>query len=299
MAFSINSADLPSVYSHRSARDIYDGITPLRGYASDAPRPLGRRSGNNPKTVRIEADGSVVFQLHQTDCVRYYPVDADGVPRVVLSMYPSVSTVTFINALTPAAVDVSAHCSVLRLITATVEKARLYKLSGSYVMLTMDPVDFYWSIDENSPAVVPWRHYRTDRKIASEGYKEHNLSEFMDFFVSYIELKDLSKNQRHWDRGLDYSTYLALAHAMGIDHSLQGSELLKLLRGPRTGWPEVALRLARHDLSAKVNRARLMGIIKHEVDAIRFDEVAYATDYNHMSRMQKSENLEVASHDFF
>lgn len=295
MAFSINSADLPSIYSCRSARDLFDSIAPLRGYTSDTPRPIGRRTIQNPKTVRMERDGSIVFRLHSTDCVQYHDETSDKPQRLVLRAYPSISTVAFIEALTPANIGISHECRALTLRSAVEDRRRVYNLSGQDVELHYDLDEHEWCLsEENSPAIIPLRRYRVDRKIANAAYKEFKLDDFVAFFSAYCSLKDFGASKPRWRPGLDLDVYRAACEELGYVAYDTPDPLDVLLDQDRARWPIAAVRLAQHTLDAKKARAQLMDAIKVRSDAIVYDEIAYVKDmaeYNKLYRTAKLDNM--------
>lgn len=295
MAFSIDTADLPAVYDFYSAREVWERIKPLRGQPDSAPRPLGRRSSNNPKTVRVRSDGSVVFQLHHTDCVEYRP---DG--ALVLRTYPSISTVAFINALTPTAVRVSRDCQELTLMGREAGGDRIYQLATHEIVLQFDyssQSPAHWVLDNPGEATHPWRHYKVDRKIANAGYREHNLNAFMDFFASYVQLKEMKPAYSWGPPQLGYTESMNMLREVGADDfsGLRPAEVLSFLRdNDRARWPEMAIRLAKNDLRAKQTRTLLMDLIKQHVDAVTFTEHEYLTLKNH-SKVTSSHKLDAPS----
>lgn len=292
MAFSIQTADLPAIYSYASAVRCWEGITPLRGYDDDQPRPLGRRASNNPKTVRRDPKtGDIVFKLHWTDCVRYSAAADDAPERITLGLYPSISTVAFIDALTPSVISLASECKHLFL--GRYETQRIYQLTGNGCALDYVPSDdgdcYVWRPVFNEYQNRPWQHYRVDRKAANAAYKEHNLDAFMDFYSAYITMMGFTSER--WAKGLTWS--------QRKEHSdkyppLTQSKFLSILAdaSDRSAWPHAAFRMACCVLDPVGARKQLMTFIKHHADCFTVTQHAYLTKDNYSSVVNSAKLVE-------
>jgi len=95
MGFSISTKYLRTIPDYAAAAAVYDNITPIRG--SNNLRPLGKRSAQH---MRIEKEGDVYHAvLYRGRCVSYFP---DGVIALDSCGYSTVSTASFIHAVSPA-----------------------------------------------------------------------------------------------------------------------------------------------------------------------------------------------------
>lgn len=191
MAFANNAYDLPDAKSFTGAMRVYESIKPLRN--SRDLRPLGRRSGNNAKTVSMGGDGEVIFTLHATDVVTWFP---DGSCKFV--PFESRSTVAFANTFLPGTCYAESDCNFLVLNHSSGE-IRTYATDGCTV--TIKPCGRALACPSGSHQPIGTKLIKSrtvNRKAANALYREYQLEEFMLFARAMDAMSAPRKKQRSY-----------------------------------------------------------------------------------------------------
>lgn len=104
--FGISADGLRVIHNYDLAKDHFNSIKPLRG--TDV-RPIGKRSKKQMQITegRNEHGHYYAAKFYFTECVRWYE---DGRMQVRCEGWPSISTASFIHAVSPLSCNIADNC---------------------------------------------------------------------------------------------------------------------------------------------------------------------------------------------
>ena len=160
--------------SYADALKYWTKTKPWRGETEETDeRPLKHRRYRNTG-VRKRPDGAILFRLHSTDVVTFWPDNS-----VTVHVYNSVTTAEFINKIGPSWMTASFSS---RGTSGLLEiRSRIYPAdSGDRVTI---------QADRTVTGVDSWRRYVVNRKRSNAVRKDYRLREMRMFVEAALALK--------------------------------------------------------------------------------------------------------------
>lgn len=180
------------VTSFQDAQTKYNNTKPIRGREHDDIRPLGKRSAQHMRIVKIN-DDAYACRLYRTDVVTYY---RDGTIEVSTGGWDTSSTANFASACLPVRYGVHKIQNHIHLYD---------RHTGMYYIVGNAPLEIY-PTGEVTGYLIPTKQV-VDREASKK--KREPYQQFVEFMKSYMKLLQYDiPEAENYSEFLDYQREL-------------------------------------------------------------------------------------------